>query len=43
MIWLNSKYPKTMQNRKLKAKFLGSFWVLYLVSKQAYKLKLSKK
>ena len=42
-VWLNSKYIKTKQNRTLKAKFFAPFWVLHLVSKQAYKLKLSKK
>ena len=40
---MSSKQLKTKWNRKLKAKFLGSFWVLYLVGKQAYKLKLPKK
>ena len=42
-VWLNSKYLKSKQNRKLEAKFLGSFWVLHLVGKQVYKLKLPKK
>ncbi len=42
-VLLNSKYIKTKQNRKLKAKFFGSFRVLYLVRKQAYKLELPKK
>ena len=37
-IWLNSKYIKTKQNWKLKAKFFRLFWVLDLVSKQAYNL-----
>ena len=42
-IWLNKKYINTKQNRKLKAKFFGSFWVLHLVGKQAYKIELPKK
>ena len=42
-VWLNSKYIKTKQNRKLKAKFFGPFQVFYPVGKQAYKLKLSRK
>ena len=32
-VWLNSKYLKTKQNRKLKAKFFSFFWVLHPVSK----------
>ena len=40
---MNSKYIKTKQNQKLKAKFFGPFQVLHLVCKQAYKLKLLKK
>ena len=32
-IWLSSKYLKTKQNCKLKAKFLGFFWVLHSVGK----------
>ena len=36
IVWLNSKYIKTKQNRKLEAKFFGSFWVLHPVGKQAY-------
>ena len=42
-VWLNSKYIKIKQNRKLEAKFFGPFRVLHLVSKQPYKLKLPKK
>ena len=38
--WLNSKYIKTKRNQKLEAKFYRLFWVLHLVRKQAYKLKL---
>ena len=36
-VWLNSKYIKTKQNRKLEMKFFGPFRVLYPVGKQAYK------
>ena len=32
-VWLSSKHLKTKRNRKLKAKFLGSFWVLYPIGK----------
>ena len=42
-VWLNSKYIKTKQNRKLKAKFFGLFQVFHLVGKQAYKLELPRK
>ena len=35
-----SRYIKTKENQKLKAKFFRSFWVLYPVGKQAYKLEL---
>ena len=34
-VWLNSKYIKTKQNRKLEAKFLRPFQVLHPVGKQA--------
>ena len=39
-VWLNSKYIKTKQNRKLKTKFFGLFQILHPVGKQAYKLDL---
>ena len=42
-VWLNSKYIKTKQNRKLEAKFFGLFQVLYPVGKRAYKFELPKK
>lgn len=42
-VWLNSKYIKIKQNRKLEAKFFDLFQVLYSVGKQAYKLELLKK
>ena len=42
-VWLNSKYIKTKQNRKLKAKFFGPLRVLHPVGKQTCKLELPKK
>ena len=42
-VWLNSKYIRTQWNQKLEAKFFSFFWVVYPISKQAYKLKLPKK
>ena len=42
-VWLNGKYIKTKQNKKLETKFFGLFQVLYSINKQANKLKLSKK
>ena len=39
-VWLNSKYIKTKQNRKLEAKFFGPFQILHSVRKQIYKLDL---
>ena len=42
-VWLSSKHLRTKRNCKLEAKFLSLFWILYLVGKQTYKLKLPKK
>ena len=42
-VWLNSKYIKTKQNRKLKTKFFRPFQVLHSVKKQVYKLDLPRK
>lgn len=41
--WLNSKFIKTKQNRKLEAKFFKLLQVLHLIKKQVYKLEFSKK
>ena len=40
---MNSKYIKTKQNRKLKAKLFEPFRILHPIGKQAYKLELPKK
>ncbi len=42
-VWLNRKYIKTKQNRKLEAKSFGTFRVLHPVNKQDYKIVLSRK
>lgn len=42
-IWLKSKYIKTKQNQKPKAKFFKIFQIVGLVEKQVYKFKLLKK
>ena len=42
-VWLNSKYIKIKCNRKLEAKFFGSFRVLHPVGSQVYKLELPKR
>lgn len=42
-VWLNTKYIKTKQNRKLEVKFFKFFKVLHLVKKQVYKIELPKK
>ena len=42
-VWLNNKYIKTKQNRKLEAKSFEPFQILHLVGKQAYKLELPKR
>ena len=34
-VWLNSKYIKTKQKQKLKAKFFRPFQMLYPIGKQA--------
>ncbi len=43
IVWLNSKYIKMEQNKKLENKFFRSFQVFYVVEKQIYKLELSTK
>ena len=42
-VWLNSKYLKIKQNRKLQAQFFRLFQVLHPVGKEAYKFELPKK
>ena len=42
-VWLNSKYIKTKYNRKLDAKFFGSFRVLHPIDNHAYRLELPKR
>lgn len=42
-VWLNNKYIKTKQNRKLEFKFFEPFQILHPVGKQAYKLELPKR
>ena len=42
-VWLNSKYIKIKQNRKLKAKFFGPFRILHPVGKKLYKVNLPNK
>ena len=42
-VWINNKYIKTKQDQKLETKFFRPFGVLYLVGKQAHKLKLLKR
>ena len=41
-VWLNSKYIKSKQNRKVEAKFCGLLWVWHPVGKQVYKFELPK-
>ena len=42
-VWLNNKYIKTKQNRKLEIKIFWPFQVLHPVGKQACKFKLPKR
>ena len=39
--WLNNKYIKIKKNKKLDNKFLGLFYIYYIVKKLVYELKLS--
>ena len=40
---MNSKYIKIKENFNLKTKFIILFWILYLIEKEVYKLKILKK
>lgn len=42
-VWLNNKYIKIKQNRKLKAKFFNLFQVLFLVKKSSIQIRITKK
>ncbi len=39
-VWLNSKYIKIKQNKKLENKIFRLFWVPHAVEKEVYKLEL---
>lgn len=41
-VWLNSKYIKTKQKKKLESKFFDLFKILQPIGKQAYNLELLK-